>query len=103
MVLIIGVKGSFVECPPVSPSQIWPNVNRIDISVWELVAQVESDPGLALDEDLGIKRDRFDQDMCSTLTIFSMANSSLWEGLPQVPDSILDCRFKCHSLRVVVA
>ena len=82
METVVGVEGFVPELPPVTPRQIRPDVNRIDIGIRELEAQVEANPSLALDEDLGIKRDRFDHDVGSTLTIFSGTNSSFREGIP---------------------
>ena len=103
MVVLIGMKGWVAECPTVASSQIRPNVNRIYVGIRELEAQVESDPSLALNKDLGIKRDRFDKDVGSALTIFSGTNSSLREGFPQVLDRFFYCRLECHGLSVIVS
>ena len=80
--IIVGTQGSATEFSPVASGQVWPDINRIDIGMRELETQMEADPSLALNENLGIKRDWINQDIGSTLPIFGRTNSSLWEGFP---------------------
>ena len=74
------MQGGIPEFLPIASGEIRPDMNRIDIGIRELEMQVKADPSLILDKDLGIKRDRFDHDVSSPLTIFNRTNSSPREG-----------------------
>ena len=96
--IMVGMQGSATEFSPIAPGQVWPDINWINVSIRELETQMEADPSLALNKNLGIKRDWVDLDVGSALPIFGSLNSSLWEGFPQVLDGFFNFGFKCHGL-----
>ncbi len=82
MEITIRVQPFTLESLSVAPGDIRSNMNRIDIGIWKLEAQIEADPRLILNEDLGVERYRFDHDMRSALTILSRTHRSLRKGSP---------------------